>query len=127
MGFDINIQMVLMICPYSGKPFYYRKEKNTNELVKVFGIPDITVPEELRRFLSFKNNIMAAYTENLPTNGLSATVDEFLEYFPTWEDILLGNFFDEYSHWSQKEHYSFKALLEWCNEQDVCFQVTWSY
>lgn len=120
MGFDISIEMSLAIHPETGRPYYY----NYDSSARIDGVPDIVVPEHLRRYLKGRGNIFHVYTQFFnEENRFNVGVREFLEHFPSWDDVQVVD--DDY--WTEKDHCLFKELIEWCAEQTVEFRIDWSY
>ncbi len=128
MGFDINITMNMLMCPGSGKPFYYKYNKETKVVDKIYEYPNLDVPGKMCEYLEGRGHIFHAYTHMFNEKEVyNVSVEEFLEEYPTWEDVLESDHYDKYGYWCEEDHEGFKRLLEWCCEQDVSFRVTWSY
>lgn len=119
MGFDLSIELVMMMCPIKGKPFYY-----TNSLEKVYGIPDIEVPEHLAQYLQGRGYHYLAYIEGLADDGPTRP-DVVLDAYPSFEEVQKHHSYEDY--WTEGDHELFKELLEWCVDQKVSFQISWSY
>lgn len=119
MGFDLHITLTLLLCPVTGKPYVYR---NT----KVYEIPEIEIPEHLRKYLALKGTFLYAYTNSLEQDGfgMHVSADTFLDAFPCWDDVEETLKEDE---WSEEDHEGLKALVTWCSEQTLEFHVSWSY
>lgn len=121
MGFDINIEMVLFMCPETGKPYHYGKG-----LEHVYEIPTLNPPKELIRYFRERGHVFHAYTEFFnQEEKYNVYVEQFLEEYPCWDDVKEHSCYDDY--WTEKDHNNFKKLLEWCLEQPVTFRITWSY
>lgn len=129
MGFDINITMELYMCPASGKPYYLKWNKEQKNYEKIYDIPQLIVPAKMCEYLEGRGHIFHAYTEKFNSEErYNVSVDEFLEEYPTWADVVDNDLYrDEGYYWSEEDHEGFKRLLEWCLEQDVPFRVVWSY
>ena len=124
MGFDIKVEMVMSMCTETGKPCYYGKDEN-GFYQRFYTLPNITVPEDLREYLTGRGRHFHTYTRNAELQwGLSASVNFLLEKYPSWEEVKREN---EGTWWTEKDHEGFKKLLQWCDMQDVFFMVTWSY
>jgi hypothetical protein len=124
MGFDIKVEMIMSMSPETGKPYYLGKtEDGTYQMI--YEIPNITVPDELRKYLYSYGRHFRTYTRKAEMGwGLSVTVDYLLDTYPSWEDVLIEN---DGTWWTEEDHEGFKKLLQWCDMQDVYFMVTWSY
>jgi hypothetical protein len=129
MGFDINITMDMLMCPGSGKPFYYKYNKETKVVDKIYDFSNIIVPGKMCEYLEGRGHIFHAYTHMFNEKDVyNVSVDEFLEEYPTWEDVVKSPYYDDADHyWIEEDHLGFKRTLEWCAEQDVSFRVCWSY
>ncbi len=129
MGFDINITMDLQMCPATGKPFYFKYNKEKQFVEKIYDFPNILVPGKMCEYLEGRGHIFHAYTQKFNDNErYSTSVEEFLEEYPSWEDVVKSHYYEnEDYYWHQEDHEGFKRLLEWCAEQDVPFTVRWSY
>jgi hypothetical protein len=129
MGFDLNIQLSLTMCPETGKPFYYKLDKNTGEIEKIYSIPDIEVPEKYRPYLDLRGSHLHAYTHMYnEENQYDVEVDVFNEDFPSWEDVESTCEDSCADHgWYKEDHKMFHKLIKWCCKQEAPFRVTWSY
>ena len=130
MGFDINVEVCFMMCDTTGKPYYYKYDKTTNKMNRVYELPSVEVPEHLRKYLVGRGHLFHAYTEHFNEDGIfEASVEVFLEHYPDWEQVLEHEEFrdDVPEFWNEEDHNGFKALLEWCVKQYYMFKVTWSY
>lgn len=122
MGFDIHIQMILYMCPASGKPYSYMNSE------KAYGLPDVIVPKKLCKYLVGRGHIFHAYTEYFNSQETyCVSAEEFLEHFPSWEEVVEHENYSDEDGWAVEDHRGFQALLEWCVTQEVSFQVSWSY
>lgn len=129
MGFDIFITMTLQMCPETGKPYYYKYNKYTG-VNKIYEIPSLEVPQQLRKYLVGRGHFFHAYTDHFNDREVYDTsVDVFLEEFPTWEDVTGYEAYHEDipEFWNEEDHENFKKLLQWCSVQDCSFRVVWSY
>lgn len=121
MGFDIYLKMNLLMCPRTGKPYYYR----TN-LEQCYELPNIPVPEELCEYLEGRGKHFHAYTKYFTErNHFETSAEEFLEMYPCFREIQTSPYYDE--EWTEKNHLEFKRLLNWCIKQPVSFSVSWSF
>ena len=128
MGFDINVMMMLYMCPETGKPYYLKWNKETRNYEKLYELPDIIVPEKMCEYLVGRGHHFHAYTEVFNEDGrYDVSVDEFMDYFPSWEEVLENPSYNDECGWCEEDHKGFKRLLEWCCKQDVSFRVSWSY
>ena len=130
MGFDINIELCFLMCSMTGKPYYYQYDKTTNKVNRIYELPSVEVPEELRKYLVGRGHLFHAYTETFNERDVFETsVDQFLENYPSWEDVMEHEEFrdDIPDFWNEEDHIGFKTLLEWCAKQDYMFRVSWSY
>ena len=129
MGFDINISLNLGMCPETGKPFYYKYNKHVG-VIKTYEIPPIEVPKQLRNYLVGRGHLFHAYTEPFNEREVfDVSVEQFLEEFPSWEQVMEHEEFrdDIPDFWNEDDHNNFKKLIEWCSVQDCSFRVSWSY
>ena len=121
MGFDINIEMVLSMCKVTGKPYYLGAN-----FEHIYDIGDIVVPEHLKEYLVGRGPVFHAYTSDFNyENRYNVSVYEFLEHYPSWEDVHKE--YEDHDYWTEDDHNKFKELLEWCKKQCVDFRVSWSY
>lgn len=125
MGFDMYIKISMMVCPETGTPFYYKKNKETGKIEKLYGFPSVVVPEHLRKYIRGRGSHFNAYIEDWNEDMMQCDVNFFLDRFPSWEDVQIHSCYDE--DWTCDDHFGFEKLLLWCNEQDVSFEVCWSY
>ncbi len=125
MGFDLSIEMVMAMCAIKGKPYYLVYNEETKKHEKFYGIPDIQIPEHLVKYLTGRGWHYQPYIENLGNEG-NARVDIAFDQFPSFEEVKEHDSYNE-DHWSEEDHNNFRELLEFLNDQKVCFQVSWSY
>jgi hypothetical protein len=128
MGFDIQIEVSLSMCPVTGKPYFFKYNEERKQLEKVYGFPDFTVPEDLRNYLQYRGHFFHAYCDTLENDGgTRCSVEEFLESYPSWDDVKEVLKCDDVEYWTVKDHNAFRRLLKWCLQQDCYFTVSWSY
>ena len=126
MGFDIYISLNLHMCPEQGKPFYYKYNQKEKTTEKVYEMPTLDVPKPLRKYLQGRGHLFHAYTDVFNERDVfEACVEQFLEYYPSWEEVSKHEEVPDY--WDEEDHTNFKKLLEWCSVQDCSFHVSWSY
>lgn len=123
MGFDFLIQLVLHICPETGKPFVY------SGLKRDFSIPELNIPKEHRRFIQQRGSIFHAYTytfneENIYTVDIYRLLEEFPEWTTVKESAWYGGWEDD---WTEEDHNDFKEALTWFKQQPFSYQASWSY
>lgn len=120
-----------MICPETGKPYYYHSDEASKTMIRKYDLPLLEVPESLRKYLVGRGYLFHAYTKHFDENdmGFHASVDVFLDKYPSWEEVMSNEEFrdDIPDYWNEDDHNGFKRLLEWCCKQECYFQVTWSY
>lgn len=128
MGFDFYIQLVLHMDPTSGKPFFY-DTKEDGLTFRNYQLASIEIPEEHREFLQGRGSIFHAYTREFSYNDIfSVKIDELLDEFPDWDEVLESDDCDENREtWTEENHNRFKAALTWFSEQKQSFQATWCY
>lgn len=125
MGFDITIEMVLHMCNKTGKPYYYNKFSE-----RIYDLPSIEVPQELRKYLVGRGHLFHAYTKYFnDQDRYNVSVEAFLEHYPSWDEVIEHEEFrdDIPGFWNEDDHIGFRDLLEWCMEQEVSFRISWSY
>jgi hypothetical protein len=131
MGFDINVDLCYNMCSETGKPYYYHYDTETKKMLRVYELPQVEVPKELRQYLVGRGHLFFAYTQYFNDNdmGYCISADVFLDHYPSWEEVMEHEEFrdDVPDFWNEDDHNGFKKLLEWCVKQDYCFQVSWSY
>lgn len=126
MGFDINVEMILHMCPEKGKPYFYRWNEETKIIEKVYGLPELVVPEKFRNYLVGRGHHFHAYTADFnEEQRYTVSAGEFLDKYPRWKDVKTDPSYEE--GWLKQDHRGFKSLLKWCCNQDVPFRVSWSY
>jgi hypothetical protein len=130
MGFLLNITCNFSICSETGKPYYL--ETNDGKLKKVYGIPDITVPQQFRPFLQqFGGPYFHAYTTSRISEEYSHITSmsalAFLDQYPAWTDVTIDLRYHAEDGWTRKDHDDFKKALEWFSQQSVDYTVNWSY
>ena len=122
MGFDLYISCSIRVCHETGKLFFYR-----NDLTKDYTIPTIVVPEEHRRFIKQRGHYLRLYTLRV-TDELSTSVENFLDKYPDWSEILEDEDYENYEDfWEESDHNSFKDALTWLAKQEIAFTVSWDY
>ena len=97
---------------------------------RVYELPSIEVPEKYRRYLVGRGHLFHAYTECFNERDVFETsTEEFLAEYPSWEEVMDHEEFrdDIPTFWNEEDHNGFKQLLEWCNQQEAMYRVTWSY
>jgi len=105
MGFDLYISCRINVCNETGKPFFY-----TDQYIKNYSIPTILVPEEYRRFLKQRGHHLGLYTSKV-TDEYSTSVENFLDKFPEWSEILEDADYEEYEDiWKEEDHDLFRPL-----------------
>ena len=121
MGFDLFIHLKLMMCPETGKPFYFG-----DTFQKIYTIPEFTVPENLREYLQGRGHQFHAYITEFPRDVTEIDLELFLEEFPSWEAVLNDPSYDKY-YWTHKDHMKFEELLKYLATLGYPFSVSWSY
>ena len=126
MGFDLFITLKLHMCDGTGKPYYYDKDFSKN-----YDISAIVVPEHLRKYLQQRGKYLHAYTDKFNREDrFDVDIDEFLEEFPLWQQVVADEAYDKYEcyyYWDEEDHKKFKELLDWCSQQRCYFSLDWSY
>lgn len=108
MGFYCQIYIASRISQKDGKPV----------------TPDITVPEEYRRFLDEKGPWYRAYMRDDNYHDSTALV---YDQFPTWKKVQ-DEFPEETSSkygWTKEDHDLFEKAIEWFSNQRIRFVVEW--
>jgi hypothetical protein len=122
MGFDLYISCRINVCNETGKLFFY-----TDQYIKNYSIPTILVPEEYRRFLKQRGHHLGLYTSKV-TDEYSTSVENFLDKFPEWSEILEDADYEEYEDiWKEEDHDLFKNALDWLARQQIGFIVSWDF
>jgi len=122
MGFDLFISVSLPLCCETGMMFEYN-----DDLTKNYNIPNIRVPEHLRRFLKQRGHHLRLYTSRV-TDEYSTGADNFLDKFPEWCEIVEDNDYDEFKDvWAEEDHNLFKETLAWLVNQKVNAIVSWCF
>ena len=129
MGFDLFIHMNLMMDDGTGKPFYYRTNKETGQMDKCYDIPIVEIPEELRKYLYGRGHHFHVYTDKFNRKDIfHVSVSAFLERFPSWNRYMESDYYEDYPEdWTREDHKNFKKLLKHLEDQKVDFSVSWSY
>jgi len=128
MGFDLFLHAVFMLCPKTGKPYYFVRNSQ-NYITEEYDLTAIVIPDIHRRFLKLRGGVLHAYTTRVLndtecTDVIPATL---LDVFPSWEDVKNYDP-DCESYWTEAEHNGFKRTLEWMNnESTIEYRVSWSY
>jgi hypothetical protein len=95
MGFDLNITCTLNVCKETGKPFFLDRNG-----ARRFDLSQIgTVPFEYRRFLALRGSVFQEYVQSFG-DTLSVNAAEFLERFPTWDELEIAHD----SEWTSLDH-----------------------
>ena len=122
MGFDLYISCSIRVCHETGRLFFYR-----NDLTKDYTIPAVVVPEPFRRFLKQRGYHLRLYTSRV-TDELSTSVENFLDKFPDWSEILEDEDYENYEDvWEESDHNLFKETLAWLAKQEIGFIVSWDF
>lgn len=125
MGFDITVSIMLHLCPETGKPYYYGSSGDGHG-TKIYGLPPIEVPKDLRMYLIGRGHHFHAYTEYFnEMEQYDVDVEEFLLHYPSWEEVVENVNYDE--EWTKEDHEGFENLLAWCSGQSYMYRVSWSY
>jgi hypothetical protein len=129
MGFDLFIHMTLLMDEATGKPFYYGTNKETGKTERIFEIPSLEIPEELRKYLYGRGHYFHVYTEKFNRKDIfEVSVGTFLERFPSWRRFEESDYFeDDPEGWTHQDHKNFKKLLKFLADQPIGFTVSWSY
>jgi hypothetical protein len=127
MGFDLLIHVQYNLCPETGKPYYYAKKT----FEKVYDLPEIIIPEDLRPYLVGRGKIFHAYIQEFKISDLFETdAQSFLHYYPLWNEVLKSDWYDETWEgiWDEKDHNAFRELLvHLVNDYTCGFTLSWSY
>ena len=122
MGFVLFISVSFPLCPETGLMFEYN-----DDLTKNYNIPNIRVPEHLRRFLKQRGHHLRLYTSRV-TDEYSTGADNFLDKFPEWSEIAEDDEYDDFKdRWIEDDHNLFKETLAWLVNQKVNAIVSWSF
>jgi hypothetical protein len=130
MGFDINICLELLLCPSTGKPFYYSYNQATRTTEKLYEIPTIQIPPRLCKYLVGRGHLFHAYTDSFNEQDIFKTdVSAFLNEYPDWNTVMDSQYYtDAYDDaWNENDHTAFKELLEFLVNQPVTYTIVWSY
>jgi len=124
MGFDLFIHMTMLMDAETGKPFYYGKNGE-----KVYELPVVEIPEELRKYLYGRGHHFHVYTEKFNRKDIfEVSVSTFLERFPSWRKFEESDYYaEEPDYWTREDHKNFKKLLKHLESQSPGFTVSWSY
>jgi len=118
MGFNIQINCTLEICPDTGKHFYY------NRFEKIYDMPQV-IPEQYRKYVSMKGKHFRIYT-NLITDDIVTSVENFVDKYPKWSDIVEDPDYNEDSKiWNEDKHDQFYDALKWFSKQNICYMISW--
>lgn len=121
MGFDLYIHLNLLICPKTGKPYYF-----DHNLEKIYDLPDFIIPKHLRPYLQGRGPQFHVYLQNLNTEGQTEVdLEEFLENYPEWKEVFNDEAYD--NTWTQEDHNTFADLLEYLHTLSYPFRISWSY
>lgn len=130
MGFDLCFQMCLHLCNETGKPFYYGRNPETNQIEKIYGVPEVEIPKKLRSSLVLRGHFLHVYTDYFNENDVfDVSVNVFQEHFPSWDEFLDSNYYsdDDPDAWTEKDHRNLKKLVKFLCKQPFPFAVSWSY
>jgi hypothetical protein len=116
MGFNMYITCSLDICKDTGKHYYYKGSE------KVYDAPP-DVPEEHREFVRLKGRFFSIYT-TFVTDEMSTSVENFLDKYPSWSDIVEASDIEEDLFWNEDYHDRFYAALKWFSERS-CYIISW--
>ena len=121
--------MTLMMDEATGKPFYYRTNKETGQMDKCYDIPIVEIPEELRKYLYGRGHHFHVYTEKFNRKDIfEVNVRTFLERFPSWHRFEESDYYeDDPDAWTREDHKNFKKLLKLLADLPIGFTVSWSY
>ncbi len=124
MGFDLFIHMSLLMDDGMGKPFYYGKN-----LEKIYDLPTIEIPPELKKYLYGRGNHFHVYTDKFNRKNIyHVSLYTFLEKYPSWKRFTESDYYEEENpDWTHDDHKNFKRLLQFLEKQPVGFTVSWSY
>ena len=118
MVFHIHIHCRLDICKDTGRHFFYDGFQHVYDMPK-------DIPEEHRGFVKMSGELFRIYT-GLVTDDLSTSVDNFVDKYPEWSDILESCHFEEFaSFWNEDKHNNFYAALKWFSQQKICYMISW--
>lgn len=85
------------------------------------------MPEEYRRFLKQRGHHLGLYTSKV-TDEYSTSVENFLDKFPEWSEIVEDADYEEYEDiWKEEDHDLFKNALDWLARQQIGFIVSWDF
>jgi len=122
MGFDLFISVSFPLCPETGLMYDYNED-----LTKNYNIPNIRVPEHLRRFLKQRGHHLRLYTSRV-TDEYSTGADNFLDKFPEWSEIAEDDEYGDFKdRWIEEDHNLFKVALAWLVNQKVNAIVSWCF
>jgi len=116
MGFDLYVELIMLIDENTGLPFVY-----VNDERKEFSVLDFQVPIQYRKFVMQCGHWFSNYV--MPFEGNHVCVDVFLEYYPDWEKAIDGY---EEDGWTKEDHDEFKKALEWFSKKGN-YMVSWTY
>ena len=117
MGFHMYIHCIVNICKDTGRHFYYGRAQD-----ELYTMPK-PIPEPYREFVQMRRKIYRIYAQ-LVTDEICTCVDNFVDKFPEWSDIIADSEFDE--SWTEDMHNRFYNALKWFSEQEICYMISWS-
>ena len=83
------------------------------------------VPEEYRQFVKFSGDYLTIYT-GFVTDEMDTSVENFVDKYPEWSDIVEGNYFEEYLDvWNEDMHDKLYAALKWFSQQRISYKISW--
>jgi len=118
MVFYIYITCTLEICKDTGKHFYY------TDFQKIYDMPPV-IPEEYREYVKMTGEIFQIYTSFI-TDYNNTSVENFVDKFPEWSDILENSHFHKDSDiWNEHKHNKFYNALKWFSDKR-CYMICWT-
>lgn len=124
MGFDLFIHMTMTVDPVTGQPYSYGRGSE-----KVYVLPTLEIPEELRKYLYGRGHHFHVYTEKFNRKDIfEVNVRTFLDRFPSWTRFTESDYYtDDPEGWTHQDHKNFKKLLRLLADSSLGFTVSWSY
>jgi hypothetical protein len=119
MGFHIYITCIMEICKDTGRHFYY------GDFKKIYSLPPV-VPEEYRKYVKMNGGLFKIYT-SFVTDELDTSVENFVDKYPEWSDIVETSDFEEYcDFWNEDMHDEFYDALKWFSDHKSCYMISWT-
>jgi hypothetical protein len=124
--FGIKIVLKVSIDPQTGLPIvnYYTNDGSIEQ--KPFVPIDCKIPEKYTKYIEQHGHHFHSYLRAFVTNSYKCSIDEFIENYPSWDQLKDDNEYLE-DDWSHSDHLDYRDFMVWMKNSSYEFELEWCH